>query len=353
MSTKYTVSTPSSIIRNKMKELNKLKEKIFRNEMITKEEVFFLVTADLSALSKAANEIRTHFSGNDFDMCSVFSIKGGHCSENCCFCSQSSLSKAEVTQFSLKSIEEILADARLRSKQGIHHYCLVSVGHHLSDNEVSKLCETVRRIRQETKLLPCVSGGLLTLPPLTQLKEAGIVMIHNNLESSRSFFETLCSTHTYDDKLETIQNAKKAGLSICCGGLFGLGESWEDRIELALTIRNLDMSSNDQSAPNHLSHKAGNIYSVPINLLDPVPGTPLEDAPVLTEPEVRRIIAIFRFLLPKQYIRLAAGRDYLADGGLSCFQAGANAAITGDLLTVMGISVEKDLQTVGELGYKL
>ena len=353
MPTEYTISTPSSIILNNLKELNKLKEKVLRNEMITKEEAFFLVTADLTALSKAADEIRIRSSGNDFDMCSVFSIKGGHCSENCRFCSQSSLSKAEVEQFPLKSSDEILADARLRSKQGIRHYCLVSVGHHLSDNEVSRLCETVRRIRQETKLLPCISGGLLTLPQLTQLKEAGVVMIHNNLESSRSFFETLCSTHTYDDKLETIQNAKKVGLSVCCGGLFGLGESWEDRIDLALTIRSLDMPSKNQPATDHTLHAASKICSVPINLLDPVPGTPLEDAPVLTEPEVRRIIAIFRFLLPKQYIRLAAGRDYLADGGLSCFQAGANAAITGDLLTVMGISVEKDLQTVGELGYKL
>ena len=353
MSTEYTISTPSSIIQNKLKELNNLKEKVLRNEMITKEEAFFLVSADLSALSKAADEIRTQFLGNNFDMCSVFSIKGGHCSENCRFCSQSSLSKAKVEQFPLKSNEEILADARLRSKQGIRHYCLVSVGHHLSDNEVSKLCETVRRIRQETKLLPCVSGGLLTLPQLAQLKKAGVVMIHNNLESSRSFFKTLCSSHTYDDKLESIQNAKKAGLLICCGGLFGLGESWEDRIELALAIRSLDLSPNDHSAPHYALHTSGKICSVPINLLDPVPGTPLETAPVLTEPEVRRIIAIFRFLLPKQYIRLAAGRDYLADGGLSCFQSGANAAITGDLLTVMGISVEKDLQIVGELGYKL
>lgn len=315
--------------------LNNLKEKVIRNESIMKEEALSLVTADLSALSLAADEIREHFAGADFDMCSVFSIKGGHCSENCRFCSQSSISKADVKHFSLKSSEEILKDARLRSKQGIRHYCLVSVGHHLHDSEVIRLCETIRRIRRETRLLPCVSGGLLTLPQLKQLKEAGIVMIHNNLETSRSFFQTLCSTHTYEDKLETIRNARKVGLSVCCGGLFGLGESWADRIELALTIRPLD------------------VQSVPINLLDPVPGTPMEAQPVLTEEEVRRIIAIFRFLLPKQYIRLAAGRDYLADSGLACFKAGANAAITGDLLTVMGISILKDLQTIRELGYQL
>lgn len=315
--------------------LQNLKEKVLQEKAITKEEALFLVTADLTSLSRAADEIRAQFAGNDFDMCSVFSIKGGHCSENCRFCAQSSISQARVPHFSLKSSDEILADARLRSEQGIRHYCLVAAGHHLRDTEVVKLCETIRRIRQETKLLPCVSGGLLTLPQLIQLKEAGVVMIHNNLESSRSFFQTMCSTHTYDDKLQTIRNAKKAGLSVCCGGLFGLGESWEDRIQLALAIRPLD------------------VCSVPINLLDPVPGTPFEKQPVLTEEEVRRIIAIFRFLLPKPHIRLAAGRDYLADGGLACFQSGANAAITGDLLTVMGISIPKDFQTIRELGYVL
>lgn len=315
--------------------LDNLKEKVLQGKTVTKKEALFLVPADLTALSHAADEIRAQFSDSDFDMCSVFSIKGGHCSEDCRFCAQSSLSEAEVKQFSLKTSNEILADARLRSRQGMRHYCLVAAGHHLREDEVVKLCETIRRIRQETKLLPCVSGGLLTLSQLIQLKEAGAAMIHNNLESSRSFFQTMCSSHTYEDKLQTIRNAKKAGLPICCGGLFGLGESWEDRIELALTIRTLD------------------VYSVPINLLDPVPGTPLEKQPVLTEEEVRRIIAIFRFLLPKPYIRLAAGRDYLADGGLACFMAGANAAITGDLLTVMGISIPKDFQTIRELGYIL
>lgn len=315
--------------------IDSLKEKVLRNETLSKEEAFFLANADLNELSRAADEIRTHFMGDDFDMCSVLSIKGGHCSENCRFCSQSSISKAEVKHFPLKASEEILSDARLRSEQGMRHYCLVSAGRRLSNEEVTKLCETVRQIRQETNLLPCVSGGLLTLPQLKQLKEAGIVMIHNNLESSKSFFQTLCSSHTYEDKLETVRNARKAGLSVCCGGLFGLGESWEDRIELALTIRSLD------------------VQSVPINLLDPVPGTPMEAQPVLTEEEVRRIIALFRFLLPRQYIRLAAGRDYLPDAGLACFQAGANAAITGDLLTVMGISIPKDFQTIRELGYKI
>lgn len=327
MSIHYSAATHAPV------SLENLKEKVLHGEFITKEEALFLVTVDLTALSNAADAIRAHFSGNDFDMCSVLSIKGGHCSENCRFCAQSSISRTDVPHFPLKNSREILADAKLRSRQGIRHYCLVAAGHHLRDDEVVKLCETIRLIRRETKLLPCISGGLLTLPQLIQLKKAGASMIHNNLESSPSFFQTMCSTHTYEDKLQTIRNAQKAGLSVCCGGLFGLGESWEDRIELALTIRTLD------------------VCSVPINLLDPVPGTPLEKQPVLTDEETQRIIALFRFLLPKPYIRLAAGRDYLTDGGLACFQAGANAAITGDLLTVMGISIPKDFQTIRKLGY--
>jgi biotin synthase len=312
-----------------------LKQKVLDREALSKEEALLLVTADLTALSQAADEIRCRYMGWNFDMCSVFSIKGGHCSENCSFCSQSSISGADVKPFPLKDSDEILADAKLRSQQGLRHFCLVSAGRRLGNGEVDKLCETISRIRQETTLLPCVSGGLLTLPQLLRLKEAGLVMLHNNLESSQSFFRGLCSSHTYEDKLETISNAKAAGLQVCCGGLFGLGESWEDRIDLALTIRSLQ------------------VQSVPINLLDPVPGTPMGNRPVLKEEEVRRIVSIFRFLLPECYIRLAAGRDYLKDTGLACFRAGSNAAITGDLLTVMGVSVPTDLQSVQAIGYRL
>lgn len=301
-----------------MDPIKTLKEKALNDISITKEEALGLVTADLDALSAAADEIRAHFSGDALDVCAVCSIKGGNCTENCRFCAQSRVSDAQVPQFPLKSSEELLEAAKELDRRGIHRIGLVAAGRRLTDAETEKLCDAIRRIRQETDLLPCVSGGLLTLPQLLQLKDAGIVTIHNNLESSRNYFPSLCSSHSYDDKLKTLQNAKKAGLSICCGGLFGVGESWEDRIDLALTLRGLDP------------------VSVPINLLDPVPGTPLAAQPVLTEPEARRIVSIFRFLLPRPFIRLSAGRVYLPENGRSCFHAGANAAIAGNLLTVKG-----------------
>lgn len=315
--------------------IENLKEKVLAGQTLSKEEACLLVSGDLTVLAKAADEIREKYQNNDFDMCAVYAIKGGRCSENCKFCSQSSISTARVSRFALKSEEEILADAKLREKHGARHYGLVSVGHHLHDHEVEKVCDIIRRLRQETTLLPCLSGGLLSMDALKKVRDAGLHMLHNNLETSRSFFGTLCSTHTYDEKIATIKNARKIGLNVCCGGIFGVGETWEDRIELALTIRSLD------------------VKSVPINILDPVEGTPLGTQPVLTEEEVQRIIAIFRFLLPSQYIRLAAGRPYLSDTGRSCFLSGCNAAITGDMLTVSGISITKDFETIRELGFQI
>lgn len=177
--------------------------------------------------------------------------------------------------------------------------------------------------------------GLLDEEQFKKLKAAGVVRIHNNLETSRSYFPKVCTSHTYDDKIETIKAAKRAGLEICSGGIIGIGESMEDRIDMALELRELE------------------VQSVPVNMLDPIPGTPLGMMPVLKSEEVQRIIALFKFLLPKAYIRLAAGRDFLEDSGLSCFKAGSNAAITGDMLTVKGITVEKDLNAICGLGYEL
>ncbi|MBR1692605.1 MAG: biotin synthase BioB [Lachnospiraceae bacterium] len=313
--------------------IQQCKRNVLDGKEITKEEALFLAEADLEELSAAADEIRRGFCGNDFDMCSVISVKGGRCPENCRFCSQASCSAAKVEAHALLDTDTILNDARLRSEQGICHYCLVSSGRRLSEREVDQICESIREICANTSIKVCTSLGLLDEAAFRKLKKAGVSRIHNNLETSRSYFPSICTSHTYEDKLQTIHAARRAGLEICCGGIFGIGETMEDRIDMALVIRQLDVTS------------------VPVNLLDPVPGTPLGSRPVLTQDVVRRIIALYRFLLPKVYIRLAAGRDYLKDAGLSCFLSGSNATITGDMLTVMGISVTEDLRTIRELGY--
>ena len=203
----------------------------------------------------------------------------------------------------------------------------------MNDTEVEHVCQSVREIHKKSKIAVCVSGGLLKEAQFRKLKQAGVTRGHNNLETSRQNFPNVCTTHTYEEKIAAIRAAQKAGLEVCSGGIMGLGETVEDRINLALEVRNLG------------------IKSMPVNLLNPIPGTPYEKNPVLTTEEMRRMVAVFRFLLPDAWIRLAGGRGLLPDKGRSCFTSGANAAISGDMLTTAGITIERDVQMLRELGY--
>lgn len=318
-----------------MKKIKQYQKKVLDGGLLTKKEALELAEEPLEELCRAADEIRRHFCGNAFDICAVISAKGGPCSEDCKFCSQSGKNPSckEVPQFPLLSTEELMEDAKQKDKQGIMAYCIVSSGKVLPMEDVDKLCESLRQLGKTTKLRLCGSLGLLDKERLEKLRDAGLEMVHNNLESSESHFQKMCSTHTYGEKKATIQAAQDAGLQVCSGGLFGIGETMEDRIELAIQERELGVTS------------------IPVNMLDPVPGTPFENTQPLRVDDTRRTVALFRFLLPKAFIRLAAGREYLEDKGKSCFLSGANAAISGDFLTTMGISIETDFQMLREIGY--
>jgi biotin synthase len=286
------MSTEEEIVTN-------LKEKVLAGEDITREEAILLSKAELAPLSEAADEIRKAYFQDDFDMCAILSAKNGRCSENCRFCSQASVSKAEIPLKPLVTTEELTETMGLRDSQHIRRFCVVSVGRKMGDAELDQLCDSIKTAHQGKQIALCASLGLLDEQQFVRLKEAGVTRVHNNLETSERFFPTLCTSHTYQDKIETVRAAKKAGLEVCCGGIFGVGETMEDRIDMALTIRKLD------------------VRSVPINMLDPVPGTDYGDTKPLTKDEVQRIIALYRFILPRTYVRLAAGRDYLEDSGLS------------------------------------
>lgn len=315
--------------------VEELKIKVTDGGEISREEALFLAEADLEELCREADEIRRHYFGQDFDLCAVISARSGRCSENCRYCAQSTCAQVPVERNGLIGTEELLKDASLRDSQGIRHYCIVSSGRRASDRDLDSLCESIRSVHEKTGICVCTSLGLLDEAQFGRLKEAGVVRIHNNLETSARYFPQLCTSHTYEEKIATIRAARRVGLEVCSGGIIGVGETMEDRIDMALTLRELD------------------VQSVPVNMLDPVPGTPFGETPVLPAEEVRRVIALFRFLLPRQYIRLAAGRDYLEDSGFSCFTSGSNATITGDMLTVKGISVEEDIQTIKNMGYQL
>lgn len=316
-------------------DVKQLANKVLEGYEITRDEAHWLYQQDLKELSFSANEIRQANCSDGFDLCTIINAKSGACSENCKFCAQSAHHQANVESYPLLSNEEILAQAKRMDEQGVLRYSLVTSGKKLSDQEVDLMCDTVKEILNQTSLQVCVSFGLLNEEQFLKLKHAGVTRVHNNLESSKNFFPTLCTTHSFHDKVEAIKAAQAAGLVVCSGGIMGLGESVVDRIDMAFSLKELG------------------INSVPINLLNPIPGTPLEHNEVLTSEEIQRIAAVYRFILPKASIRLAGGRGLLADQGRALFESGANAAITGDMLTTAGISVETDKALLTELGFQV
>lgn len=315
------------------KILENLQNKVMAGTLLTKQEAMQLADMPLEQLCKGADIIREKFCGNRFDLCTIVNGKNGRCSENCKYCAQSVFNDTDVEDYPLMGTKELLKHAEYNAARGVPRYSIVTSGKRLSPKEVDQVCESIRVIKQKTPVSVCVSFGLLLEENFRKMKEAGVVRVHNNLETSRRYFKEVCTTHSYDDKIETLKAAQRAGLSVCSGGIMGLGETMEDRIDLALTVRELG------------------VRSIPVNMLNPIPGTPYEGCQKLTTDEMCRITAIYRFLVPDAFIRLAGGRGLMEDKGRRCFQSGANAAITGDMLTTSGISIEQDLKTLDELGY--
>lgn len=308
-------------------------DQIFLNEFLSKKEVLKLLRVPVEQLCTAANAIRKYFCNDSFDICTIINAKSGTCSENCKFCSQSSHFNTESPEYDMLSQSEILKDAKYNEQKGVLRYSLVTSGRRLSKTEVDKVCQIYREISKTSNMALCASHGLLEYEDFVKLYQAGVVRYHNNLESSRSFFSKVCTTHTYEDKLKTIRAAQKAGLKVCSGGIIGLGETMEDRIDMAFELRALG------------------IKSVPINILNPIQGTPFGENKILSEDEILKTIAIFRFILPDAVIRLAGGRGLLKDKGKCAFLSGINGAITGDMLTTSGTNIDMDKQMIAEAGF--
>ncbi len=320
---------------DKMSFVDEMKEKVLKGECLTGKEAIRLSEAPLLELQMAADEIRKVMCGNSFDICTIINGKCGLCSEDCKYCAQSAhYTTACKETYPLLSTEEILEEAKKNAGRGVLRYSIVTSGKRLSDKEVDKVCESIREIKKKVNIEVCVSFGLLNETQFRKIKEAGASRVHCNLESSSRYFSEVCTTHTYEEKIETLKAAKRAGLSICSGGILGLGESMEDRIDMVLTARELG------------------VKSIPVNLLNPIPGTPYEGRTPLTNEEACRCVALFRFLIPDGAIRLAGGRGLLGDKGEGCFRSGANAAISGDMLTTAGITVETDMELIRKLGFE-
>ena len=311
----------------------KLKDEVLNGKLINKQEAILLVDEDLETLCDCADKIREKMCENKFDICSIVNGKSGKCSENCKFCAQSSFYDTKVEVYPLLDIKEMVDLAKYNKDKGVLRYSIVTSGKKLNDGELDYMCTATKDILANLDVKVCGSFGLLDEEGFAKIKEAGIVRIHNNLETSRRNFPNVCTTHTYDDKIRSIKAAQKVGLEVCSGGIMGLGETYEDRIDMALDIRDLG------------------VKSIPINMLNAIEGTPFENNTRLTNDDMRRIVAIFRFIIPGAAIRLAGGRGLLEYKGNSCFKSGANAAISGDMLTTTGITIKEDIEMISQLGY--
>ena len=310
-----------------------LADEIIRGRRLRRgEDLLWLTDCDLDSLCQAADQIRHELTGDQVDLCTIINGKGGRCSENCRFCAQSARHDSECETYPFLDAETILEEARSNESEGVDRFAIVTAGRALQGAEFRQALAAYRRLREETGLELCASMGLITKDQLRQLKEAGVSRYHGNIETSRRNFPNICTTHTFDDKLRVIRDARDAGLSVCSGGIIGMGETWEDRIDMALTLEELG------------------VRSIPINVLLPIPGTPLEALPRLSEDEVRRTVAIFRFIVPEADIRLAAGRALCADHGAALFRGGASSTITGNMLTTTGTTIRSDRQLLKGLG---
>lgn len=318
-----------------MKGLKDLKNDVINGYNISSSEAVSIYNSDYEELLESANDIRKSLVGESFDICTIINGKSGRCSENCRYCAQSSFYNTNIEEYPLLRKDNITRAAIENHTGGVLRFSIVTSGRDLNDDEIDSVCESFKNIGDKCSIDLCASHGLLSLKQFKKLKESGVTRYHNNLETSRRFFNRICTTHTYDEKIEAIKRAKSAGLKVCSGGILGLGEDVKDRIDMVMEIKSLD------------------IKSIPVNILNPIKGTPLEYMPILSEEEILRSIATFRFIVPDGAIRLAGGRALLQDKGKKAFMSGANAAISGNMLTTLGITLEEDIKMITSCGYRI
>jgi biotin synthase len=288
-------------------------------------------------LLDATEAVRRRFKGDGIRLCSIVNAKSGLCSEDCSFCSQSSRSMAEIAKYPMIDEEKIVAAAREARERGAREFSIVASGLAVrSRRELVRVGNAVERIRDEVGLETCVSLGTLSADGIAYLLSRGLRSVHHNLETSRRFFPSVCTTHDYEEDVRAVRDAKAAGAWVCCGGIFGLGETDEDRVELAMTLRELDVDS------------------IPVNFLNPVPGTPLEGKRDLTPFFCLKIIAMMRLCHPAREIIVCGGREVnLRDLQSLMFAAGATGTMAGNYLTTCGRPAEEDVRMILDLGLSL
>ncbi|MGI0083226.1 MAG: biotin synthase BioB [Nitrosopumilaceae archaeon] len=312
------------------------KERVVSGEKITSNEAVSLINISdesLPFLSDAANEITRKFNGNIVDVETLINAKKGTCPEDCFFCSQSAFYKTGIDTYKLLPTETIVANAKEAKENGVKSFCLVCAWRGPSEHDFDQICKIIEKVNAETSIEINCSLGFIDEKMARRLKDLGVKRYNHNLEASRSFFPKICTTHTYQDRIDTAWIVKKIGLELCCGGIIGMGESRIQRLELGLDLAKL------------------NPEECPINILVPQEGTPLELQAKLSVGEILRTIAVFRFLMPKTILKIAGGREiHLANDQEKALLGGANGIITGGYLTIGGNAAQEDLQMISRIG---
>jgi len=315
---------------------DELVERVKAGGEITCDEALALVELEgdrLNELFLASLRVTRHLHGNRVDLCSILNAKSGRCSEDCTFCAQSGHYHTGVPTYPLLSKEEILERAREMESKGARRFSLVTSGRGILGSDFEKVLGIYEMLRERTGLKLCASLGIIDYDKALRLKQAGVMMYHHNIETARSYYPEICTTHSFEERVETIRFAKEAGLGICSGGIIGLGENWGHRVEMAFQLKELVA------------------VSVPLNILTPIVGTPLWGNPVPAPLEVLKTAAVFRLVLPGAVIRLAGGREAaLRDLQSVALMAGVNGLMVGNYLTTGGRRVEDDLQMLKDLG---
>ena len=312
------------------------KDKVLSGQKISDEESEKLINISndsLHALSDAANEITRKLCGNLVDVEALINAKKGKCQEDCSFCSQSAFYKTDINTYKLLPPETIVQNAMLAKEDGVKSFCLVCAWRGPTEKDFEQICSIIKKINQDVGIEVNCSLGFIGKEMAIELKKLGVKRYNHNLEASRSFFSKICTTHTYDDRMETNLIVKNAGLELCCGGIIGMGETRMQRLELGLDLAGLSPEE------------------CPINMLVPQKGTPLELQTRLSITEILRTIAVFRFLMPKTILKIAGGREvYLVNDQEKVLLGGANGIITGGYLTIGGNKPTDDFQMISKIG---
>jgi biotin synthase len=321
------------------KAIRKIGDKALGGKNVSMKDVLPLLGAkgpDILDLAAVANRVREEFNGNEIDLCLLLNAKSGRCPEDCAFCAQSAHHKTEAPVYPLMDINRIVEEAREAQRKGTGRFCLITSGRELNDKEFETILRALDRIRRETTLDLDCSLGTLSEERAESLKKVGVTRYNHNVETAESHFHKICSTHSFRDRVKTIEVLKGQGFSICCGGIIGLGESPQQRLELAFSLRQLG------------------IDCIPFNILNPRPGTPLEHSESIPPMEIIKTIALFRLIIPKGTIKIAGGREAnLRDLQSLALLAGANGLIVGNYLTTPGRNAEDDFRMIKDLGFKL